>query len=648
MFSSLFLLALIYTAPGEAPITGADWAVVQNPVASIYDAVVLLDTTSFFDTAIERFRRVRILSENGKAAAEFQDDTGTAKELKGRVLQPDGSETRFSQEDLVETLSARSKRGRSSTRLLVPPGLTDDCIVELSWTIPAQRGLPLKAATFFDAIAESWYVATKTYTFNKIRSQANEYLVRQIWTRAADDHFAVEEGSGFKKVTYRDIAAVEPQPFGNDYRHDNGHYVYAYRYYSDLNPNADKFWGDLSEKVVRQILTGLKFAPGSDWDEWVRELKAKLPADQVAAMTLVQSQFRKRFALTSMLSPEQAGKVTRTTQEDDVPERILGAVWRRGYGEMYELSMIFFRLVQALDLPVYLVYPSSVDELPFNPITLDDNSFNLYLPLYAVYAKDQPVIFAPTWYEYRPGYYPWYYLEMPALQVDPRTWKSQFIRMPGNSPESNRIVTQYKTQLSADGKLEQTYKRQVTGAYLANATRRYFPIPAVERAIQLRERWSDEQTTVNAAAVEGADDLDGIITETVSLNSTVPVDGITRLAIDPFPNALKLLDTPSVWSDHRDQDLFVGFAGQTVDLNTLSLPSGWKLFGDNDWEHTNQVGSVKFKCVQEGNKLTVRRDVTLHHGNYARELEGQFKEFLAWMDEAMDQSIALDLNGGTP
>lgn len=648
MYLTLMLMALLAAPPGEKPLSASDWAVVQKPEADIYDAVVLIDTTSFFDTAIERFRRVRILSESGKVAAEFRDETGTAKSLQGRVVLPDGSETRFSQEDLVETLSFSSRRHKGSSRLLVPPGLTTDCIVELSWTIPAQRGLPLKASTYFEAIAEPWYVATKSFTFNKIRSQANEFLVRQLWTTAEPERFSVDKGSAYTRVTYRNFQAVAEQPFGNEFRHEQGHYVYAFRYYSDLNPSPDKFWGELAQKVIRNNLTWLKFAPGSEWDAWVQELKAALPADPVAAMTMVQSQFRRKFTLISLASPEQAARIMRTTKENDIPERILGNVVRRGYGDYYELSMVFFHLVEELKLPAVLIFPTSIDQMPFNPKSFDDNSFNLYLPFYAIYVNDRPVVFAPVYYEYRAGYYPSRHMALPALQVDPRSWTSQFIVLPPLSAESNRLVTQYRTTLQENGEMEMSYKRQGTGEYLSYFTRKHFPLPAAERTQNLIHAWSTQHTTVTAAAVEGADDLESVVTETITAKSRNNISNISRLAIDPFPHSMLPIDLPSVWPERREQDLFLSFAQQTIDLNTFTVPEGWRLFGENDWEHSNQIGSIKFKCTQEGTKVTVRRDFVLNRSFYPRELEGQLKEFLAWMDEAFNQTIALDLKGGTP
>ncbi len=645
MISSLLLLAVMGWSPGEAPISATDWAVVENPAAGIRDAVVLLDTTDFSEKVIERYRRVRILSENGKAAAEFYDESGTAYELKGRVVLPDGSEIRFGQKDLVETLSMRSQRHKETTRLLVPPGLTDDCIVETSWTLPATNGLPSANRTYFDFVAEPWFVGTKSYTFHELRGGS---YVHQIWTKADEGHFAFEKTNTRKKVTYREIAAAEDQPFGNPFRHEQAHYVYAFHYYFYLDLSPDKFWDDFAQKIVRNRLTYLDFSPGSDWDDWVRELRASLPADPVAAMTLVQSQFRKRFALTSLLSPEQAPRVTRTIQPSDLPSRLLGATWRRGYGNASELSQLFFRLVQALDLPVSLVYPSRLDALPFDPRTLDANCFDLNKPLYAVYVKDQPVIFAPVWYEYRPGYFPSSYLEMPALRIDPRTWKTQFITMPGIAAESNRLVSQYKSQLHPNGTLTIQFKRQGTGAFLANVMRHYFPLPAPERTTHLKERWSDQHTTVEAAAVEGADDLMGLVTETLAATRTVARDDTTRLVIEPFLHGMMPLETPAVWPEHREQDLFAPYAFQTIDLNTLTLPEGWRLIGDNTWEHTNEVGSVKYSCVQKGNMLTVRRDVTLRHCRYPRSQLEPFKAFLTWMEEAYAQSLTLDLAGDAP
>ncbi len=633
------------------PIPAADWQYGANLHGC--EAIVLEDRTLFLEKAIERYRKVHILSERGKAAVEFVDLTGTARKLEGRVVDVHGEETAFGQRsDLVELVTYKGRGDLEKVRLLVPPGLSRNCIVELAWTIPAEGAIPLGRDAFIEAVAEVWPVRNKSFSFTSLRNHpgwqlGNLRLVSQpLWTTGADDHFRLARSGGRQTVAYLELPARAAFPFGNDWRYDNSHFVQVVKTFPDFGHRARDFWKDVCQNYVRAYLFGAEFKPSPEYRAWVAELKAQRGEEPVQAMSQLLRAFRARMASTRMARWDQ--RFADAAPEDDLGKRLLAA-FQRGAGDSYELNQLFYRVVTDVGQPFVLVFPSSTEQWPFDADARQPFYFNYY-PLYGVPQGQELMLFAPERYEYGPGYFPNTYEGLEAMVVDPRArWQPRFTVLQGTGAESNRMVSHYTTELQPDFGYSLALQRKVTGAYGAAYRQAYYGLPPAEKNEALAAAWRDLGVFVlTEATVEGADELEAVITEKIALKvEKRPLD-VSSYAFHPFPNSVRPLRSPHTWPPNRDQDLFLDFAKQHIDLNTITVPDGWVLSGVNDWHRRNAVGEVAFQAVQAGNKVTVRRDLTVSRNRYPRTEERQLKAFLAWVDEAFEQTIAFALPQGAP
>ena len=91
--TSIGWLCLLLLAPISAvdfdPLPAAVWEMKKEPEEGIAGAVVLEDALFLKWNRLERVYGVRILSDSGRAAAEFPPFREEAAGIKGRVVYPD-------------------------------------------------------------------------------------------------------------------------------------------------------------------------------------------------------------------------------------------------------------------------------------------------------------------------------------------------------------------------------------------------------------------------------------------------------------------------------------------------------------------------------------------------------------------------------
>lgn len=653
----LYLLCLGDIAYGK-PLSASDWQVRQQPELNISGAVVLEDHTRFSASVIERYRRVRVLSELGKSAAEFIDDTASVRKLEGRVVDVGGEETVFGQKsDLVEVLNYKRRGDAERVRILVPPGLTTDCIVEMAWAIPADGALPLQRDAYFEEVAEPWFIVLKTYSFANLRHHRGwsingtlKVATRQLWSSAGDEHFRQTKDQGRQVVSYLKIPARVNYPFGSAFRYDNAHFINVFKTFPDFSRNPQVFWEEVLKNYVRPYLFGFEFNPGKSYSAWLTQLRSDLPAEPSAAMTYLLGAFRERIASDRLLRPEQLQRLAIPRPASANPATMLADAFHNGIGNSLELNLLFYHLVMDSGVPFRLVFPSSSDQWPFDPESRQPFYFSYNFPLFAVQKDQDLILFSPERYEYGPGLFPVRYEGMLALVTDPRSgWHPEFRELHSSQPESNRLVTLYTTRLDSDFGYHMSIKRQVSGHYAAQYRRTYITLPAQERNELLANQWRDLGVFLLLdATVSAADELGSALTEEVSLRVEPRPQEVSSYAFQPFPNSYRPLATPSYWPAGRDQDLFLPFARKHSDINTLTVPEGWMLSGDNNWKRSNTIGEVVFQATQSGRKVTVRRDLSVNGNHFPRSAERQLKAYLAWMDEAFEQNIAFVLPETAP
>ncbi len=144
---------------------------------------------------------------------------------------------------------------------------------------------------------------------------------------------------------------------------------------------------------------------------------------------------------------------------------------------------------------------------------------------------------------------------------------------------------------------------------------------------------------VTSALLENAADLTLPVVKTIEADGELEQMG-DRFSLNPFPGSTMPLASPENWPPNRSVPITLPTTVNQIDLTKINLPDGWKLLGQPSWKRENEVGEISFRVVQEGNKVTVRRDVLIKKDSLPADKEREVRFLLAWMEEVAHQTLA--------
>lgn len=656
MCFSLFFLFLAQTVEVdfERAVADSEWDIKEDAEKGIYDAVILEQTTYITTTAIKHYRRIRVLSERGAASAELTDISNRSRGIEGRVIDADGSVTPFREStDLIETLGYRLGRDKEKTKILVPPGLTRDCIVEMSWREPAEDGLPLRTYSKRYVIPDDFYCLKKTIVLTNtvMKRQTGYFPTRFMWTQiAAPAEFEQSEKGGDKIFTYRNVPALRREPFGNAYMDPAMAYVLTYKTFPDYGRDPQVFWSDFGKGWVRSTY-GVSYATPGQFDQWLKGLQQELKGQPIEDALMVYAGFLEKYRTEDFLTPAERAAVKEKVEIEN-NRLLLSTVEKAGYTPSYYLSQILYKVFEDLGLEPYVVFAGSVTGAPFRMEEMNPFVLDIHHPLVALkLGEDQWLAFSPSDPHYPPGVVPSIYRGQNVVGFGKVTkWKPVSVALPRLNWESHLALRSYTMSIASSGEAHFDAQERARGRMAASLRGRYFNLPQDERDQYLRSRWQRRARNwlIEDARVEGADSFGESIVCKVSGALTFDLEGDEWLAFNPFPGDRLIIDLDYEWEPDRLQPVILPSAGAQVDETRCVLPDGWSLMGDPSWEKRNGIGLVRFKATQEGNELVVKREIIFENSFLAPAGQPHLMLMSAWIDEAMSQTLAIGLKGDTP
>lgn len=627
------------------PISEKDWAVVEDPERGIYDAVVLEDVTSFNIYSIHFYKRIRILSESGKSAAEIFSPDPNAKDVKGRVVRRDGHEVTFNKRrDFVKVLLYKTRGSKEKTRVLVPPGLSKDAVMEISWRVDAAEGLEYGFLEQFYLIQQPYFVKQMRFEVVKAALGGSNGLLHSSFSSTPlkkPARYTVNKEGARIKVVYEDVPALQSFPFGNPFLDQSTAYTMVYKALSRYPSNVDEFWQTFSKEWMREVYSE-KINGSPAYRTWLAEVKKKLPEKPGEALLYAHKAFRKKVKVPYLMTPTERAAVGKVQIH---LRKSLATAMDDGYITYGNIGQVFNKVLKDLGIEASLIFSNSFDEMLFFPNHLRPFGLPLTRPFFGVKTAAGWVLVSPLHQEYPPGYIPSGYQGTKALVVNPhKKWKVSFITLPRFKAESHQRVTHYQTTIGEDGSISCSLKRQVSGNFNAIEKSRYLTTGQNEREELLKRRWQNSFVDMDLSKVElkGGNQLDGIVTTKVTAKGHLQVEGTDWFILSPFPGQRWPINAPNYWPKNRSQPIILDHCLVQVDLNLIKVPKGWRLKGRPTWNKTNGIGDVTFIASQQGQEITVKRTIRIKNDMMPAEQEPNLKAFIAWVDEAMSQDLGIE------
>ncbi len=647
------------------PIPETAWQVRQDPERDLFDAAFLVHYTSFENQHNRHYRLIRILSEQGKAAAEFLHDSETLSAVKGRVLYPDGTELGFdSTADFVEILTYRSRRKKVKATILIPPGLTTDCLVEMEWFEAADLGL--KKDTFFKRfdIRDDYYCLSKTFDMG-VKDVPEGKTLAWVTQKPKEPITLALQNSRTKTptFTFNNIPPRKSHPFGNPNQAPNAHSFIVYRtlpftastflrgkpvpdwngdyvvsfptdiqliarmitYHFD-NPDTNKAMRVFS-KEVKHMLT--------------KEAGVDLKKEPIRAAKLTLTALHERISVSNRLNAEQL--IMFRNKKEKKPSN-LKPCFRNGWADPFQINLIFVWLLRELNIQFQFVYANPVTSPPYKASEKTPFSFDWRMPLIMVKEPQQRAMFCAWRPEFEPGMLPSELQGTAALAVNPYR---RFFHVDTDTPHfgatANQLETHVDAELNENGSCRLRLTQTGTGVNKSRMVRALHHLREEEQGPFLRRHWKrrlgNNVELLDAQATPIKDLKDAV---TLTVDAQIDHDEAQNwFEIDPFPGLFVNLPQPKMWPADRTQPIVLDYAFVQTETMTLRVPSGWTLKGKHHRHRENRVGTVTFEANQEGNVIRVQRTLTLTDNRLEAEAEPDLRFFLAWAREANLQTIAV-------
>lgn len=637
-FLALVCLAGPLVAADWAPIPASVWALKEDPAKGLRGAVVLESRIAFRGTYVEHRYRVRIMGESGRDAAEFREFSEHAHDLKGRTVYPDGRVVTFNAKKDFAQKSIRTGDGNEKRTLLVPPGVTGDCVVEVSWVESAAgRWTPLPAdSPYFTA-----YTLAQRYPTLEM---ALEIPVSFPFAHAVFPSRAlkpeVTTKGPFRIYTFRNVPAQEDVPFALNVTRDFPRF-YAYFIPDFLTPFAaqagPKFWKQAGISWYKEVYTD-NVRKGGAYKALFQELWKDIKGTPMAEASALLSKLEGRIRNISYPTFSEAAAITKQQSEEEIRSEDLEATAKRGYTDSFGMTLLYLHLLQDRGLSPTLGFVADRDYHLFN-INLP-NVYQFAGTLVGVEEGDRGVLWVQPGRRFlQPGVIHQDYQGTPALRLDPKDWSAAETRIPTQPSRLN--VRKFVLEVTPEGGEDRfTIQASFSGLPEYSERRRFMALGPKEQSKLLKEdlEYRLPSAVLSRTEVKGAQDPATQVSW--EAEGRVEREEGRQRTVAPFPSVPYAIHIPDEWPAERKDPILMPYLRTQQAISTVHIPEGHTWTSAEPISFQNRFGSVQWTAQKQANgTVTVTLTVEITALFEAAASYGDLREFLGVVKEASNRIL---------
>lgn len=660
--AALLLLIPVLALPVRAekwPAIPKDvWEMKNNPELVALGAVILerkLDFQSFY---FEQTLRVRILSQAGVSAAEFTDMPPLMLFLEGQVTFPDGRVQAISKrEDFLVRKVVSTVDGTINEGVLIPSGITSDCVLELRWREATARGRAnqLRSAlrnlgNLPERCGDFWYwTLVSAYPTKTCIIQMGQDVAWPMIMLGAQG-FPMEQGANSmgSTFTFRNLPGLPAAPYSSEVNRPSPKAVLyrpieALRAVESKAPTAT-YWQKTVDFYYKEWFEKL-VAKSDGYRAFSKEMRLDLTGGPQDRAKTIATRVAKRIVnLDHLLFDEKPAFAARHEQE------LMGVsnleyTARYGYADYAAILKLLFHILKDEGLQPKVALVANKNRWNGNPEVR--TPFQFTHSLLGVDEPGQSTLWLDPAGRLVPiGQVPPQYQGTRAVVIDSATWQTRFQDIKVARAEDN--TRSYTFQLEAG---EDQFKVQVaaslTGAPALAARNRLGSQAPSQRANWFKEHLEARGLAIGTVAVTG--DLELTKPLGFTAEGTVPLEAGRLLKLNPFPGMESGLYLPASLPEQRRDAIFMPYKSLQEATSTIRVPKGYLLREPISVVRSNRWGEVNLTVVQQPDtgelKATLRIQSTGTYdgpGGY-----GPLKDFLQWVRAGVYPEITLE-KGGEP
>lgn len=628
-----------------APVTPEIWQMKASDPGNDLGAVFLIDEVRLGNRDTEYRLRIRIMSEAGKAAANIATFPSNLNKLEGRTVHADGTVVAFDSVKDFGSQTLKSDGFEENHKVLIPPGLTDNCVVDIHWTLSDtllghDDGGGYFGSRWFDVVVPRAFPVKR-----KVIQRTNWAPMSSVVVGFGSHPPVVDKQSSYQVYTFNDVPAFEDIPYSIPITRERAT-LYLYWQPSILagkaqDPNA--YWSYWAKEWLSKWM-GSDLKAGRKYKAYLAKVGEGLPADPIQKASAVISRIQKDILNVNAMTAEQAKARTKDQEKEEIDADDLNATVSKGWTSATGVTELAFKALQDLGLSPKLAYVVDRNDRIFHSNVPSVFQFSDYFITVASADGKSMAWFDPGNLLLPPGVIPSAYQGTPALEVNSADWSIRSINVPIQSAQSNTRTFKYDLSLQ-DGRESCQIEAGFTGIPLWVERDKYYRLERAEQDKRLKEAIQGDLSAfqVTKSEILNAQDLSKKVGWTAEAGRDL--DDGRKLVLSPFPGMQIPYWMPSTWPASRSTVIALPYGLTQTAVSAIHVPEGYRVGIDKDIDEQNAFGSVKWKTstVDEGKGklVTIEYRVEAYKALAGAGEYDDFKTFLGWVEHAYTRALNL-------
>jgi hypothetical protein len=629
------------------PLPPGVWEEKEDPVRGVKGAVVLEARIRFDRTGVEYTTRILVLNESGRSAAEFSAFPSTVKGFRGRTLQPDGRVLEYnSTKDFQKKTTLSRGETRADVVKLVAPGLSGHCIVDIHWRVPHD----FAADADTGGASLRWRLIhafpTRRLSVEIPMNLPLSWNLEQFTGQQA----VVTEKSGYRNLVWTNLPGEEEIPYAlTAARPAPAVTLYQVPEILEIpaRQGAAQFWDAYAEHGVKPLFE-LDITKGGDYRAFSAELRTNLPEQPQAKAVELLGRLEARIRNLSATTFAEREALGKKALEESIEARDLKAAIRRQGTTATGMLVLFYHLLKDAGVTPGIVKVTDRDDRIFNFQMRDYRQFHdMFL---GIPEEGKPTLYLDPGLRFaQPGLVLPYFQGVPALEVDPRTWKSKAVTMPIQAPAFNQRNYAYTLDLLEDEDAF-TVETRFAGYPEYRERREHLGREASEQRRHLKEELESLSRSYSVTRTEVKDVAGPRGSFGWKAEGRIERPAGRHRVVLPFPGMMSPVGIPDTFPQARHEKIVLPYARVHVATCTFKVPDGYAVPTLEPQERRNEFGRVYWGpgtpagsgTGSAGRTVTILLRVDLDLVVAGPSAYPRLKEYLGWVKEAWERSLTLE------
>jgi len=568
-FGVVSLSTIAHAQQGFQPVSPDELKMTSEPLAPDAPAIILYRQVDRDDDIRfpreENYFRIKILTEEGRKNGDieipFFKQNGDVIHIRARTIKPDGSIVNFDGQVLEKSI-AKSRFGEILAKTFALPDVQVGSIIEYSYTIN------LKENYVYDShwiLNEGLFTKLARFSLKPTGTMA----IRWSWqglqpgTQPKQDR----NGDHIIRMEATNIAAFQSEDFmppENELK-SRVDFIYENELFAK---DADAYWKKVG-KARNEILENF-IGKHKAMEQAVAQIVSPADPPETKLRKIYDRVQLLRNTSYEMQKTEQELKRNKDKVADNVED-----VWKRGYGDAYQLTWLFLALARAAGFEAYGCWVSDRSEYFFSPSMMQGPKLNVNVVLVKLNGKD---LYLDPGVKFTPyGLLAWSESGTPGLRLDKDggTWITTTV--PPSS--QSRIERKAKLRLSEAGELDGTLTATYTGLEASGLRHDYRESDGVARKNLLENQLKEQVPVGIEAELTNQPDWNASEAPLVAeFHIRVPgwASGAGRRAVMPV-GLLSAAEKHMFEHTNRIHSVYFDYPFEKLDDVTIEVPAGWQI-----------------------------------------------------------------------